>query len=327
MIVPQFWAEARAHQTRTRERPQITVRRFGWSDRSQEDAQAMADTRAREALTRLASGEKLLRREPKLGYNGAEGVPIREEVLERHGTAVITRNSYGARCLNTPDVVFADIDFETAPGVAAILAHGVMLVLVAAGLAAWLRSGWLVVLFAFLVLVGAQPFAVVTKKLRVRASGGAEKLALRRVRAFAARHPDWSFRIYRTPAGCRVMVTQATFSPRDRSVTEFFTALGVDPIYRRMCVNQNCFRARLSPKPWRIGISNHLRPRPGVWPVSAAGLPVREAWVRTYEQAAADFAACRFVEEIGSGIVAPEVARVVRLHDERSGALSGRTIA
>lgn len=49
-----------------------------------------------------------------MAYNGAQGVPIREEVLERHGDTVITRNGYGAKCLNTPDVLFADVDFDTA---------------------------------------------------------------------------------------------------------------------------------------------------------------------------------------------------------------------
>ncbi len=41
MIVPQYWAEGRVRQ-KTPER-QVTVRRFGWSDGSQQEAQAMAD--------------------------------------------------------------------------------------------------------------------------------------------------------------------------------------------------------------------------------------------------------------------------------------------
>ena len=64
MIVPQFWAEARALA----------------------------------ALQRLVDGERLPRRKPKIGHNGAEGVPIREEIVDRHGDAVVTRNAYGARC-------------------------------------------------------------------------------------------------------------------------------------------------------------------------------------------------------------------------------------
>lgn len=109
MIVPQFWAESRLqHREKGK---QVTVRRFGWSDSSQADAQSNADARVREALARVLAGEKLRRRDLKVAYNGSAGVPIREEVVSRHGETVISRNSYGARCLNTPNVLFADIDF------------------------------------------------------------------------------------------------------------------------------------------------------------------------------------------------------------------------
>lgn len=110
MIVPQYWAESRQqHQGKGRK---ITVRRFGWSDTDQTEAQANADVRAKEALQRLISGEKLSLRDPKIPYNGAVGIPIREEIVSRLGDTIITRNSYGALCLNTPDVFFADIDFQ-----------------------------------------------------------------------------------------------------------------------------------------------------------------------------------------------------------------------
>ena len=109
MIVPQYWAEAR-RQVR-RDGKQVTVRRFGWSDTGEHDAQTMADARAEEALQQILTGAKLTRRERRAAYNGAQGVPIREEVVARHGDVVITRNAYGARCLNTPDVMFADVDF------------------------------------------------------------------------------------------------------------------------------------------------------------------------------------------------------------------------
>ena len=45
MIVPQFWAEGRLqHRAKGR---QVTVRRFGWSDVSQDEAQANADARVK----------------------------------------------------------------------------------------------------------------------------------------------------------------------------------------------------------------------------------------------------------------------------------------
>jgi hypothetical protein len=66
----------------------------------------------------------------------------------------------------------------------------------------------------------------------------------------------------------------------------------------------------------RIGIEARLRPRPGVWPVDAARLPARTAWIDGYDAKAAAFAACRYVTTVGSGAVDPAVAPVVALHDE-----------
>ena len=141
MIVPTYWAESRLRR-RTHAR-QVTVRRFGWSDVSQADAQANADERAQEALDRLRSGEKLPRREPKVAYNGAIGVPIREEIVERHGETVVTRNSYGALCLNTPNVLFADVDFATGPGCG--YAFWLLVALLAgAGEVGWMAESWLI---------------------------------------------------------------------------------------------------------------------------------------------------------------------------------------
>src|ERR1051325_3351768 len=131
MLIPKFWAEGRV-QGRTPEQ-QVTVRRFGWSDESQANAQAMADARAHEALARLLRGEKLPRRELKRAYNGSEGGPIREEIGAGYADTRLTRNSYGAVCLNTPNVLFADIDFTDQPSGA--LVRPVVVVLLAAALA------------------------------------------------------------------------------------------------------------------------------------------------------------------------------------------------
>jgi hypothetical protein len=111
MIVPAYWAEGRVHEKR--DGKQVTIRRFGWSDESQAAAQAHADDRAREAFAAFKASGTTARFEYKRAYNGADGVPIREEILERHGDTIITRNGYGARCLNTPNVLFADVDVRT----------------------------------------------------------------------------------------------------------------------------------------------------------------------------------------------------------------------
>jgi hypothetical protein len=320
MIVPAYWAEARVQQ-RAGDR-QVTVRRFGWSDAGQDDAQAMADARAAEAMQRIVSGEPMpkreLTREPKVPYNGAAGVPIREEITGRQGSVVVTRNSYGARCLNVPDVLIADIDFvQPSTWKAGLVVLAVLaLASIGAGLAqgSWLFGG----LLLSVSLVAFSPIAGLLLRLRQRMRGGPEAMALHRVERFLAANPAWNLRTYRTPAGLRVIATHRTFDPADPEALKFFRAVAADPVYVRMCLNQRCFRARVTAKPWRIGIEDHLRPRPGVWPVDPLRLPVRTAWIEAYEAKAAAFAACRYVTTVGSGVTDPVVEAVIALHDDLS---------
>jgi len=295
MIVPEHWAEAQAQQQLGGR--QITLRRLGWSMRSAEDAQAMAEARVAEALQRSQAGESLPRRERKQGYSGAAGLPIREEVLSRWDEEVITRNSYGARCLNTPHALFADVDFEPL--------HPARKVFAVLGL--------LIAPLALLLGRAVQ---------RARAPAPPDEAAVRtRLQRFLQQHPAWTVRLYVTPKGLRLLATHQRFDPAAPEVQAFFDAVGADPVYVRMCQNQRCFRARLSAKPWRIGLRERLRPSHAAWPLAPALQPQREHWVAQYEQAAAGYAACRWIETLGSGQVHPSLRAVVELHDRESRAL------
>lgn len=56
--------------------------------------------------------------------------------------------------------------------------------------------------------------------------------------------------------------------------------------------------------------------------------PEETEWLRRYEERSRDFAACRFLVHMGQPPVDdPDLARWVALHDERSGALSGKPLA
>jgi hypothetical protein len=325
MIVPDYWAEARRqHRTSAR---QVTVRRFGWSTSSQADAQRMAEVRADEALQRIVAGERLERRERKVSYNGAAGIPIREEVLARHGEEVITRNAYGAHCLNTPNALFADVDFNpergAKPALFAFAALTVVSVATGLTLGSWITTVGLL-LFS---LVSAAPVARLVARLVAAAGGGSERMARKRITRFIAANPGWNVRLYRTPAGYRVLATHRPFDVRSGDVQRFFARVSADPVYVRMCTNQNCFRARLTAKPWRIGIPAHMHPRPGVWPVRPESVAVRNQWIAGYERKAAAFAACRYIESMGSGVVHESIKAVVSLHDRESRALSGAPLA
>jgi len=319
MIVPDHWAEAR-RQHREPGR-QVTVRRFGWSTSSADDAQAMAERRAEEALRRVLAGEKLPRREPKVPYNGADGVPIREEVLARHGEEVVTRNAYGARCLNSPAALFADVDFAPVAGIKTVLATFAVGAALAVAVGALLGNRLVGTALALLALLLAPAVARRLIAAAAVAQGGPEGRARRLLDRFVAAHPGWNVRLYRTPAGLRLLATHRPCEPADAEVGAFFSAVKADPVYVRMCLNQRCFRARLTAKPWRIGMPGHLRPRPGVWPVSPQGQTVRAAWVADYEARAASHAACRYLGSVGSGVIHERLQPVVELHDRESRAL------
>ena len=316
MIIPHYWAEARL-QHRDRKR-QVTLRRFGWSDTSEVEAQAHADARVREALERVLAGETLPRRERRVAYNGADGVPIREEIVDRHGDSVITRNGYGALCLNTPGVLFADIDFERATGLRSILLVMVGMLAFAFTIATvgfGMHLPLAVILTLFVALTMGAPLANLLRRLSTRMRGGDQKIARDRVAAFIAKHPDWRVRVYRTPAGLRLLAMHRLFDPREPAVAACFDALGVDPVYARMCHNQNCFRARVSPKPWRMGLPRLRPPYSAAWRQEHASLPLRLEWIEDYQRKAQDYASCRYIETLGGGPIDKDADAVRELHD------------
>lgn len=322
MIIPNYWAEARLQHREGRRR--VTVRRFGWSDESVDAAQAHADARVREAMDRVLAGEDLPRLERRAAYNGADGVPIREQIVDRHGDNVITRNSYGALCLNTPDVLFADMDVGEDED---DFRHG-YLVLIAGTIvftgALWLAGMQNLMAAIVIGFVSAWALWWLVDELytrlvaRPRAHLRRERwdaLALARIREFAGANPHWRLRVYRTPAGFRLLAMHRTFDPRDPEVQACFDALGVDSTYARMCHNQRCFRARISPKPWRIGLQRLRAPYAAAWQAGHAELPERHRWISAYDAKASRFASCRFVETLGQGGEAPEAVAVREVHD------------
>jgi len=68
-----------------------------------------------------------------------------------------------------------------------------------------------------------------------------------------------SYRVYRTHSGCRVICTSRTFEhPEDAYFAKrFMVFLKADRKYVTLCDAQECYRARLTPKPWRMGDGDH----------------------------------------------------------------------
>ncbi|MRT37377.1 hypothetical protein GJV03_09405 [Acinetobacter sp. RIT698] len=311
MIIPKYWAEAKI-KTQLEKR-QMTIKRFGWSDLSMEEAQVHAKTRTTEALEKLRSGQNIRKFDHKIPYNGSEGLPIREEIIDQQDDVIITRNSYGALCLNTPDVLFADIDFNYTPS-SRLYFSGLFLLFLISIVSALLFQSWIVLAIGILLsIITSKQTAEMLLDIQHRFIGEPEQQVLKSIRNFSQHHPTWHLRIYRTPKGYRVLVMHQVFDPRGEEAQLLFNALQADPNYVRMCKNQNCFRARVSPKPWRIGVEAL---RSGVWPVKENRVLDREIWITEYQARAKKYASCKFIEQLGSQIMHPKAKRVQSTHDQ-----------
>jgi len=144
--------------------------------------------------------------------------------------------------------------------------------------------------------------------------------------AWLAQNPRSLVRVYRTHSGWRYLMTHDLFEPTAASTRETLVALGADPKYVELTRIQESFRARLSPKPWRLDAGLHspsiLYPRE----TPQADHQMRE-WLAEYEPKAESFATTRFVAELGRGRSASEADAVVQFHDKATRADSGLPLA
>lgn len=120
---------------------------------------------------------------------------------------------------------------------------------------------------------------------------------------------DAGIRIYGTPKGVRLLVTGLEHSPRSSGTRRIMKALNVDRLYMTLCGRQECYRARLTPKPSGIKMKT---PRCVFPRDEAADRAVRE-WVSEYDAKRRGFAACRLLETIGAFVSTP----VSEFHDQR----------
>jgi hypothetical protein len=206
--------------------------------------------------------------------------PILDEVLlDGEQALVVTRNRYGAEVLNTDRLLIADID----------------------------------------LVEPAAPSTGVLRRLFGRGSARPDPPAdpvaerLTRLETWAAARPDLGVRVYRTASGLRVFVTGLAepTSAGDAILAE----LEADPIYRELCRTHGMFRARLTPKPWRL---RRMRAPAGRWPYESPRAERRfQQWLAAYTAASAGYAVCRLVATFGPE-PSPVEQRVIALHDDRT---------
>jgi hypothetical protein len=252
-----------------------------WSFQSLVEAQSLAEQAARQLAERFRQGNY-----PPKGGGYYPDRPAREQILREISdgnvlSAVITRNSYGSQVLNTARVMFVDIDLPQPPGPK--------------------RTG------GFFGIIFGKP------KPPPPPDPKPENDALAQVEMWTANNFGWGWRVYRTRSGLRLLATQGTMEADSPKTDEIFQALGTDPLYRKLCKNQKCFRARLTPKPWRCDSGCGKPPR---WPWTEREEKKFKKWEASYNEASADWATCAFVRQIGSAAAHPEVQPIIQLHDE-----------
>lgn len=276
MNIPRYWSKAIASETDRRGKPlQFTCWRG--SNRSPEDARELAAQGARNIINRILRGETI-------GQYAYADKPLREEILheltDENGnlTALLTRNASGAVILNTSGVMFVDVDFPPAS--------------LADDFAAMFR-------FLF-------------RRPGPSRSEREQTKALRRAEDFLAEKPGFGFRAYRTCWGMRLLATHDIFDPADQATMQLLEALGADPLYVKLCRIQQCFRARLTPKPWRCGSAvNKIRyPRE-----DAEKEALFAQWKKAYEMSSGYYATCRYLGAMGNDAVHPAIEKIISLHD------------
>jgi hypothetical protein len=125
------------------------------------------------------------------------------------------------------------------------------------------------------------------------------------------KYKDYTFRIYETYQGARVIVLGRDFDPRDGETKKMMDEFNCDPLYTLLCIKQGCYRARLTPKPSRMKFRSYKVKYPREGDDSEF-----QRWVSEYESVSRSFSVCKFVEQVGAN---RPMIEVVRFHDDATG--------
>lgn len=217
---------------------------------------------------------------------------VHEEILEQLPFGVITRNRLGCEVLNVERVMFMDWDID---------------------LKAHLKSqtrAWLTCIRHALAGLSRSELEAARRECK--------QIRYRLLRDQFKDLRMLSARLYETHNGFRAIITSSLFDPAEEVALALMQEFACDPLYARLCKIQGTFRARLTPKYWRLGLPYPFleRHRSGFTPQVQAG------WLERYDRASQHHAVCRFVAEFGQEASDPVIREVIALHDSRCNAHS-----
>ncbi len=97
---------------------------------------------------------------------------------------------------------------------------------------------------------------------------------LQKIESVQQQNPNYTFQVFKTFAGYRVFIVNEAIDPHSDVAKKLFKTLSADRLYVRLCKAQSCYRARLTPKPWRIGLT---------YPDPATRFPRKDQYEITYQ--------------------------------------------
>ncbi len=144
------------------------------------------------------------------------------------------------------------------------------------------------------------------------------------LRAWIRESPARGVRAYRTAAGLRYAITNPAMDPASDSTRALLEQLRADPRYTTLCKHQECFRARLTPKPWRLdlGVPSRKLTR------ETLADPDIDTWLTQYAAESESHAVCHLIEDLGDiNPATPSAVRILELHDAMTGVATDRPLA
>lgn len=287
MRIPKYWSRQRVSQDVDGEPLELSC--SGWSYSDMGGAVAKAFERAERMFKAIREGR------PAKEYSLYLDRPVKEEIISEFSAdgldVIVTRTNYGSLVLNTASVMFIDID-QPAPRMGSL----------------WdaLKSLFTGRRKAVAVDWGPWEAGVLENVDRV------------------CQGRQLSLRLYRTYKGMRGLVTNRLFEPDSPEARAILKDFQSDELYVRLCKTQDCFRARLTPKPIRCGLKVPAHRFPYE---NKRELDEQREWESGYSAAIESFATCKLVGEFGGRQCLESIGKIVKLHDGMTKVDSGLALA
>lgn len=149
-----------------------------------------------------------------------------------------------------------------------------------------------------------------------------ERIIAKLDKLLAGQYKDLAMRVYETPKGIRCIVNNREFKAASPETEKILKAFNNDWLYGILCRKQDCFRARLTAKPYRCKV-HKLKSR---FPrTSEADIEEYENWKKIYDEKSKNYSSCRFIKQINDEN--GQFKEIIKIHDRICGAFEKKHLA